>query len=155
MDKELKSLVVEIITLTLFLIVMVPVCVRASNDYQEKREVLLSGANTFVDISNKGDIKKITIYSNYDKVVNVNLVMKISKFSNDYYVVLDEEKYLLKELEHFEDEENIYYNLGIYEVDKFREFDFQLQIKDKSYYDETITYSFLTEGFVNEDFRLQ
>ena len=106
MDKELKSLVVEIITLTLFLIVMVPVCVRASNDYQEKREVLLSGANTFVDISNKGDIKKITIYSNYDKVVNVNLVMKISKFSNDYYVVLDEEKYLLKELEHFEDEEN-------------------------------------------------
>lgn len=146
MDKELKRLVVEIITLILFLIIVVPVCVQASNSYQEKKEVLLKGTNTSVDISNTGKIKKVTIYSNYDEVMKVNLVMKISKFSNDYLIILDDETYSLRDLEYIEDDEYQYYNLGIYEVNQSREFDFQLQIKDKSYYDETITYSFLTEG---------
>lgn len=148
MEKERKRLVVEIITLTLLLIVMVPICVQASNQYQERKEVLLEGKNTSVDISHSGNKKKLTIYCNYDKEMQVNLIMKISKFSNDYLVCLDDQIYDIRELEYVEDEEYQYYNLGIYEVDQKREFDFQLKVKSQSYYDETIVYSFMTEGLL-------
>lgn len=148
LDKELRSLIVEIVTLTLLLIIIVPICADASAKYQEKKDVLLNGTDTSVDISHNGTMKKLTIYSNHDGVMKVNLIMKITKFGNDYIVCLDEEEYNIRELEYTEDEEYQYYNLGIYEVDDLREFDFQLKVKDKTYYDETITYSFMTEGFV-------
>lgn len=147
-DKELKRLVVEIITLTLLLVIVVPICVKASNRYQERKDVLLRGINTFVDISNKGDIKKVMVYSNHDEAMKVNLFLKISKFTGDYLVCLDEQVYDIRDLEFVESGEYQYYNLGIYEVDKVREFDFQLKAKDKSYYDETIMYSFVTEGLL-------
>lgn len=148
MDKELKRLVVEIVTLTLLLVIMVPICVYASNEYKEDRAVLLEGKDTTVDISHNGDKKKLTVYCNYDKVMKVNLIMKISKFSNNYLIYLDDQVYDIRDLEYFEDEEYQYYNLGIYEVDQKREFDFQLKVRDQAYYDETIMYSFMTEGFV-------
>lgn len=148
MDKELKRLVVEIITLTLLLIVIVPICVQASNKYQEKKDVLLTGKDTTVDISHDGNQKKLTIYSNYDDVMKVNLIMKISNFSNDYLIYLDDQVYDIRELECTYDEEYHYYNLGIYEVDKSREFKFRLEAKGQSYYNETIMYSFMTEGLL-------
>lgn len=146
MDKESKSLVVEIISLIILLIFVVPVCVQASNKYQEKKEVLLNGVDTSVDISHNGDMKKLTIYSNHDDIMRVNLIMKISKFANDYEIYLDEQIYDIDEFHFVEDSEYQYYNLGIYEVDQVREFDFKLQAKGNLYYDETITYSFMTEG---------
>lgn len=148
MDKELKRLVVEIIILTLVLIVVVPICVNASARYQEKKDVLLNGKDTSVDISHNGSIKKLTIYSNHDDVMRVNLVMKISKFYGDYYIYLDDNVYDIRTLDYSYDDEYQYYNLGIYEVDGVREFDFQLRAEGNFYYDETVTYSFITEGLL-------
>ncbi len=147
-DSEIKRLVIEIISLVLFLIIVVPICVDASNRYQEKRDVLLKGVNTSVDISNLGDVKKITVYSNHDDAMRVNLFLKISKFTGDYLVYLDDQVYDIRSLDCSEDEDYQYYNLGIYEVDQLREFHFQLKSKNKAYYDETITYSFVTEGLL-------
>ena len=148
MDKELKRLILEIVTLTLLLIIIIPICVNASNKYNEQKEVLLSGIGTSVDISHNGDMKKITIYSDYDKVVKVNLIMKISKFSNDYDIHLDDQIYNINDLEYSEDNNWRYYKLGIYEVNKVRDFDFKLRTKGSIYYKETIVYSFLTEGLL-------
>lgn len=146
MEQELKRLVVEIVTLTLLLIVVVPICVHASNRYQEEKSVLFTGKGTSVDISNNGSMKKITIYSNYDRIMRVHLILKITKLSGDYFIYLNDQVYDIKNLEYYEDEEHRYYDLGIYEVDQVREFEFQLKLKDQSYYDETICYSFVTEG---------
>lgn len=147
-DMEIKRLIVEIITLTFLLIVVVPICVKASNRYQEKRDVLLRGTNTSVDISNQGDKKKVTIYSNYDESMKVSLFLKISKFTGDYIVCFNNQVYDIRDLEFEEDEEYQYYNLGIYEVDRVRNFDFQLTAKDKPYYDEMVTYSIVTDGLL-------
>lgn len=148
MDKELKRLVVEIVSLTLFLVIVIPICVSASSKYNEQKEVFLSGVGTSVDISNNGDTKKVTVYSNYDRNVKVNLIMKINKFSNDYEVSLDNEVYNINDLEYTEDSEYRYYILGIYDVNQYREFDFKLKPKGSIYYDETIIYSFMTEGLL-------
>ncbi|MCI6266547.1 MAG: hypothetical protein MR598_06875 [Erysipelotrichaceae bacterium] len=148
MEQSLKNLVVEIIILTLLLVVVVPICVHASNQYQEERNVLLTGKGTSVDISNNGSMKKITIYSNYDREMRVHLILKITKFSGDYFIYLSDQVYDIKNLEYREDEEYRYYNLGIYEVYGMREFDFQLKVKEQSYYDPNICYSFITEGVI-------
>lgn len=148
MDKESKRLIVEIVTLILLLIIVVPVCVNASNNYKEQKDVLLKGIGTSVDISHNGNNKKITIYCNYDKIMKVNLIMKISKFSGEYLIYLDDQTYNIHDLEYVEDEEFYYYNLGVYEVEDKREFDFLLKPKNHEYYDETIMYSFRTEGLM-------
>lgn len=148
MDKESKGLIIEIVTLILLLIIIVPVCVNASNNYKEQKEVLLEGKDTTVDISHNGNNKKLTIYCNYDKLMKVNLIMKINKFTNEYLICLDDQVYDIRDLEYVEDDEYLYYNLGIYEVDQKREFDFQLKVKNQSYYNETIMYSFMTEGLM-------
>ena len=148
MDQELKKLVVEIVTLTLLLIIIVPICVHASNQYQEEKDVLFTGKDTSVDISNDGSMKKVTIYSNYDRVMRVHLILKITKFSGDYFVYLNEQIYDIKDLDYEEDEEYRYYNLGIYEVDQVKEFSFQFKAKNQKYYDEMICYGFVTEGVI-------
>lgn len=148
MDKECNRLIGEILLMVVFLVVIVPICVQASSAYRLAKEKFVIGENTSIDIINCGDVKKITISSDYDKPILVNLIFKISKFSDDYLIYLDDEVYDIRQLDYTEDTENQYYNLGIYEVDGSREFDFQLKLKDKSYYDETITYSFLTNGMI-------
>lgn len=148
MNKELKKLIVEIISLTLLLIIIVPICASASADYREKKDIILNGVGTSVDITHNGDMKKITVYSNYNKPIRVNLVMKISKHLNEYEICLDDMVYSFDELEYVSDEDNFYYQLGIYEVDNVREFDFKLRTKGVVYYDEAITYSFITEGLI-------
>lgn len=154
MEKEEKRLIIEICTLIILLIIVIPICINASRDYREKKEVLLKGTNTSVDITYNGDMKKVTIYSNHDDSVRVNLVLKTNKLLNDYQVLLDDDSYVLSELDNFSDGEYLYYNLGIYEVDRIREFDFKLSVIGDTYYSETITYSFVTEGLFNESGRL-
>lgn len=148
MDKELKRLVVEIISIAIMLIIVVPICVNASNEYNKQKEILLSGVGTSVDISHNGDMKRVRIISNYDEVVKVNLTMKINKFSNDYEIYFNDQIFNLDDLECAEDDEHRYYYLGIYEVDGYRDFDFKLNVKGSLYYDETIIYSFMTEGMI-------
>ena len=59
---------------------------------------------------------------------------------------MDEHIYDINTLEYTEDEDSRYYNLGSYDINLKRTFDFQLKIKDIAYYDETLTYRFITEG---------
>lgn len=148
MDKELRGLVIEIFSIILLLIIVIPICVSASSQYQLRKDSITIGNKSSVDISNKGDVKEIKITSGVDRVVKMNLVMKISKFNDDYIITLDNQEYNLRDLEYTEDENYQYYNLGIYEVENERVFQFKIMVKDKSYYDETISYSFYTEGFM-------
>ena len=148
MDKELKRLVIEIISIVLLLIVVIPICVNASSEYCFKRNSILIGDKSSVDISNKGEYKEIKVSSGVDRTVKMNLVMRISKFNDDYLIYLDDNVYNLRDLEFREDENYQYYNLGIYEVQKEKKFNFKIKVKDKSYYDETISYGFFTEGFM-------
>lgn len=148
MDKELRRILFEIISLVLLLAIVVPICVNASDKYNEQKEVFFTNAGVSIDISNNGDKKKVTVYSNYDKNIKLSLIMKINKFSNDYEIILDNEVYNINDLEYIEDEENRYYRLGIYDIKQYREFDFKLKPKGSVYYDETIIYSFMTEGLL-------
>lgn len=148
MNKELRRILFEIISLVLLLAIVVPICVNASDKYNEQKEAFFTNAGVSIDISNNGDKKKVTVYSNYDKNIKLSLIMKINKFSNDYEIILDNEVYNINDLEYIEDEENRYYRLGIYDIKQYREFDFKLKPKGSVYYDETIIYSFMTEGLL-------
>lgn len=148
MDNELKRLVVEIISIAIMLIIVVPICVNASNEYNKQKEILFSGVGTSVDISHNGDMKRVRIISNYDEMVRVNLTLKINKFANDYEIYFNGQVFYLGDLECTEDAEYRYYYLGIYEVDGYRDFDFKLIVKGSSYYDDIIVYSFVTEGML-------
>ena len=148
MEKELKGLIIEVISIILLLVIVVPVCANASSEYRMKRDAILGGEHATVDISNKGEYKEIHVTSDADRVVRVNLVMRISKFNDEYLITLDDQVYNLKDLEYTEDDNYQYYNLGIYDIDKFRTFLFKINVKDKAYYDETISYGFYTEGFM-------
>ncbi len=53
MEKELKGLIVEIISIILMLIIVVPICVNASSEYRSKKDAVLIGKKATVDISNK------------------------------------------------------------------------------------------------------
>ena len=148
MDKELRKLVIEIISLTLLLVIVIPICVSASDKYNEQKEAFFTKTGISIDISNNGDRKTVTVYSGYDKNIKISLIMKINKFSNDYEVYLDNEVYNINDLEYTEDEEHRYYKLGIYDINQYRNFDFKLKPKGSIYYDETIIYSFMTEGLL-------
>ncbi len=146
MDKELKGIVGEIIALIILMIIAIPICVKASSDYQTKKDKMIIGNHASVDISNRGEIKKVTVNSDNNKDISVYLILKISKFDDEYIVYLDDQIFDLKDLEYTEDNDNYYYNLGLYPIKRKRTFDFRITVKDKSYYKETISYSFYTKG---------
>lgn len=146
MDKELKGIVGEIIALIILMIIAIPICVKASSDYQTKKDKMIIGNHASVDISNLGEIKKVTVNSDNNKDISVYLILKISKFDDEYIVYLDDQIFDLKDLEYTEDNDNYYYNLGLYSTKEKRTFDFRITVKDKSYYNETISYSFYTKG---------
>lgn len=146
MDKELKGLIIEIVTIVILLIIAIPLCVKASTTYQEKKNKMFIGSHASVDISNRGEIKKVTIKSEENQKISVYLMLKISKFDDEYIVYLDDSVFDLNQLEYTEDEENRYYNLGLYTLKDKRTFDFRIVVKDRSYYNETISYSFYTRG---------
>lgn len=146
MDKELKGIVGEIIILITLMIIAIPICVKASSDYQAKKGKMIIGNHASVDISNRGEVKKVTVNSDNNKDISVYLILKISKFDDEYIVYLDDQIFDLKDLEYTEDNDNYYYNLGLYPIKRKRTFDFRITVKDKSYYKETISYSFYTKG---------
>ena len=148
MDHELKGIIVEIVLVVMLMMVAIPVCVMASHNYQDKKGNLLDSRRATVNIADTGKIKEVTVYSNSNKPIKVNLYLKINKFDDDYIIGLDDKSYNIRDFDMREDEDNRYYNLGFYEIDKSRTFKFQINAKNKSYYDETITYSFVTEGMV-------
>ena len=149
MDKELKGYVIELITMIIVLIFIVPICVNASNEYSKKQEILLNGFNTTIDVNSKqGNIKELNLYSNTDKTIKVKLGLKITKFYDEYTITIDDQIYDLNKLEFLEDDYNRYYILGTYEIEEVKSLDFELKVKDKNYYDESIIYSFYTEGTI-------
>ena len=148
MDKELKRLVVEICSIVLLLVIVIPICVNASSDYRSKRDALLVGNKASVDISNNGEYKQIRVTSGVDDTVKMSLVMRISKFNDEYLIYLVDKEYSLSDFDYTEDENYQYYNLGNFDVEKERVFQFKIKVKDKSYYDETISYGFFTEGLM-------
>ena len=145
MEKELRGLVLEIILTIIMMIIIIPICADASSEYRKTKEALLSGRDAVIDISNNRDMKKVTVYNNYDKKVRINLFLKVNDFSGDYDIYFENSNYKLNDLEYVLDNGYRYYQLGIYEVDVAREFDFKF-IRDN--YVETIIYSFVTEGFM-------
>lgn len=145
MEKELRGLVVEIVLTVIMMIIIIPICADASSEYRKTKEALLSGRDAVIDISNNRDMKKVTVYSNYDKKVRVSLFFKINDFTGDYDIYFENNTYKLSDLEYILDNGCRYYQLGIYEIDCLKEFDFKL-IREN--YNETITYSFVTEGFM-------
>lgn len=148
MDKEIRRLIVEILSIVVLLIIVIPICVNASSEYRSKKESLFVGRKATVDISNRGEYKLITVNSGTDKKVRLSLMMRISKFSDDYLIYLDDSVFDIKDLEYVEDEDYQYYNLGLFDIEKQKIFQFRIKGKDKSYYDETISYGFYTEGFM-------
>ena len=40
MEKELKGTIIEIVVLTIFLIIVVPICVEASSNYRKQKETI-------------------------------------------------------------------------------------------------------------------
>ena len=91
-------------------------------------------------------MKELSIYSNTDEQIKVKLGLKMTKHYDEYSVIIDNEKYNLNELDYKEDEENIYYILGTYEIDEVKKIDFKLIPNNQSYFKENIIYSFYTEG---------
>lgn len=149
MDKELKGYILEILIMIIMLIIVVPICVNASREYNNKQEVILNGCNTTIDITHKkGNTKQLNLYSNTDKTIKVKLGLMITKFYDEYTVKIDNETYDLSNLDYIEDDTHRYYILGTYEIDEIKSIDFELKTKGKNYYDETLTYSFYTEGLI-------
>lgn len=149
MDKELKGYIIEILAMIIVLIIIVPICVNASREYTTNQEKILSGFNTTIDIINKnGNIKQINLYSNTDKTIKVKLGLMITKFYDEYTVEIDNQVYDLSNLEYLEDDNHRYYILGTYEIEELKSIDFELKVKGQNYYDETLTYSFYTEGTI-------
>ena len=136
MDKELKFYVIEIIVMVLFLIITVPLCVDASNKYILAKENMLNSANITIDVKHNGEMKSVRLYSNNDKVVNVKLGLMINNFYDEYLITVDDNIYNLNDLEYLSDDNYRYYILGTYEVDNFVNVDFNLEVKDKNYFDE-------------------
>jgi len=148
MDRELRGYVIEIIIMVIFLVIAIPICVDASSRYNDNKQKVLNGLNTTIDVLNNGDMKTIYLYNSSNDSVKVKLGMMISKFYDEYLVTVDDSIYNLNELEYLEDDSYRYYVLGTYEIDDIEIVDFDLKIKDKSYFDDEIAYGFYVEGLV-------
>lgn len=144
-DDEIKRLIVEIITFIILFIIAVPICVNASNNYNEKKNNMQKYNNIVVDISDINSSKIVTINNYNNKKKTVNLILKTSKFYDEYMVKIDDEEYLLRDIVYSEDDNYYYFNLGSYEVKDKKEIDFKLELIGNEIYDDCISYSFLAE----------
>ena len=142
MEKDIKSLVAEIILMIIITIIVIPICVNASHNYNEKKNNIQQHNDITVDINNIDSNMYVNI-NNYNKNKKViNLIMKTTKFSNEYSIKLDDKEYNLKEFAHTEDKENYYFNLGSYEIKKNK----NKKVIGDEIYDDSITYSFIAEA---------
>ena len=146
MDRELNGIVVEIFSLVILLIIAVPLCVRASSNYQEKKDKMYVGNHASVEINNLESVKKVIVSSEDKQDISIYLMLKISKFDDEYVIYLDDKIFRLSDMEYTEDSDYRYYNLGLYAISGKRTFDFKIAVLDRSYYNETISYSFYTKG---------
>ena len=144
-DDEIKRLIVEIITVIILFIIAVPICVNASNNYNEKKNNMQKYNNIVVDISDINSSKIVTINNYNNKKKTVNLILKTSKFYDVYMVKIDDEEYLLRDIVYSEDDNYYYFNLGSYEVKDKKDIDFNLELIGNEIYDDCISYSFLAE----------
>ena len=144
-DDEIKRLIVEIIAVIILFIIAVPICVNASNNYNEKKNNMQKYNNIVVDISDINSSKIVTINNYNNKKKTVNLILKTSKFYDEYMVKIDDEEYLLRDIVYSEDDNYYYFNLGSYEVKDKKEIDFNLELIGNEIYDDCISYSFLAE----------
>lgn len=148
MEKELKGLIIEIITMIIILVITIPICVEASNNYKEQKDTLLNAFNTTIDVNSKGDIKELNIYSNTNKNIQIKLGLMISQFYDEYYIIIDGITYNLNELDYKEDDSNRYYIIGTYEIEEVKTIDFILKPQNQNYYKENLIYSFYAEGTI-------
>ena len=148
MEKELKGLIIEIITMIIILMITVPICAEASNNYKKQKNTLLDAINTTIDVTNKEDSKELNIYSNTNKNIQIKLGLMISHFYDEYYIIIDGITYNLNDLDYKEDENNRYYIIGSYEIDKVRKIDFQLKPQNQDYYKEDLIYSFYAQSTI-------
>ena len=145
MNKDYKTLVAEIVLMIIIMLIVIPICVNASNNYNEKKSNIQQYNNIAIDI-NRIDSNTYVNINNYNKDKKViNLIMKTTKFSNEYIVKLDDKEYSLKDIPHTEDKEKYYFNLGSYEVKKETSIKFAMSLVGNEIYDDSITYSFVAE----------
>jgi hypothetical protein len=145
MDKDVKTLLCDILLLLLIMVVVVPICVNASNNYNDKKDNMQRYNNVGVNISNGKSGMVVNITNNNSKKVVINLILKTTKFSNSYVVKVDGKEYNLSNVPYSEDEDYYYFNLGSYEVKDTVSINFELNLVGDNIYDDSITYSFLTE----------
>lgn len=146
---ENRGLITEIIILSIFLIIVVPICVDASNKYISYSSFVNGYDNIYIDISNDSNNlfdKVLTISNSSDISVKVSLVFKITKSINSYILVLEDICYNLSELEYSEDEDYLYYNLGLFDILDVTKLRFRLVLNNGIDYDENLRYSFIVKG---------
>ena len=145
MEKSNKDLIIEIILVTVFLIIIVPVCVNASAKYRNAKLKAECNSKISINIEVKNSDKIIEMHNMNKKPTNVKLILKITKYINEYAINVNDEIKNLNDISHTEDEENYYFNLGSYEVDKYNEVKFRLLQINNIIESESITYSFIAE----------
>ncbi|MEE3342535.1 MAG: hypothetical protein VZS44_00380 [Bacilli bacterium] len=145
MKNNVKSLMAEVVLLIIILLIVVPICVNASNNYKEKTSRIQQYNNVSIDIKYQDSDMYVNV-NNYNKEKKViNLIMKTTKFSNEYVIKLDGKEYNLKDVPHTEDKDNYYFNLGSYKVKKVENIKFAMSLVGDEIYDDSITYSFIAE----------
>lgn len=144
-DNEIRELICEIVLFVILLFVMVPICVSASDKYKESVSRIQNCVDISVSINNVGG-DKFVILDNYgDEIVNVNLVLKIREFSNEYMIKFDDREVFLSEIDSTYDGEFYYYDLGDYKIDKREEIKYELVLVGDEIYNDNISYSFVAE----------
>lgn len=145
MKNDVKSLTAEVVLMIIILLIVVPICVNASNNYKEKKASIQQYNNVSIDIKYEDSNMFVNI-NNYNKKKKViNLIMRTTKFSNEYMIKLDDKEYYLKDIPHTEDNDNYYFNLGSYKVNKVQNIKFAMSLVGDEIYDDSITYSFVAE----------
>ena len=145
MENEIKALIAHVVIMIVILIVISCICITANKDYNMKKNSIQQYNNVVVDIKNN-DSKMYVNVNNYNKDKKIiNLILKTSKFSNEYKIGLDDSEYNLNMVPRTEDGEHYYFNLGSYEVIKTKSIKFSMDLVGDNVYDDSITYSFVAE----------
>lgn len=142
---EVRELVCEIVCLIILLIIVIPICVNASNSYVNSTKEIKDCVNVSVSINNDLDGKQVIINNGDKESVNVNLVLKIRDFSNEYMIRLGKRNIYLFNLDYTYDGEFYYYDLGEYMVDGEVSIDYDFVLVNDWGYDDYISYSFIAE----------
>ncbi len=145
MDKSNKDLIIEISLVVIFLIIVIPVCVNASAKFRDAKIKAECNNNISINIATRNSDKIIEMRNMNKKTSKINLVLKITKYANEYAINLNDEIKNLKDMTHTEDENNYYFDLGDFEVEKYNEVKFKLLLVNNNVDSENITYSFITE----------